>query len=209
MNKFLAVLHHVDGWMDGWMDGATDQLSAVNNAISEQCLSQRNIKAKQSAAKQGGEQSSGIGDGFKDVKRSEQTPSIEDIPNDSLLSLFLLLLNEWKENNEVNLGCKQPIAVEFCKDIIHSGKGISTSFDELFQEMYESGHVEESSFDCLGCPHYFEGGEEGVDRDVGIERENMQCAKPLSHPEQVILRDCLQEKHPRKENDQLKINADK
>ena len=47
------------------------------------------------------------------LKRLEKTTTIDNIPNDSLSSLFFPLLNEWEESNEVNLGCKQPIAVEF------------------------------------------------------------------------------------------------
>eukprot|EP00957_Ditylum_brightwellii_P150577 11465783-Ditylum_brightwellii.AAC.1 len=45
--------------------------------------------------------------------------------------------------------------------------------------------------------------------DVGIEREHMQHVKPLSHPEQVILQDRIQQYHLRKETDQLKKHADK
>eukprot|EP00957_Ditylum_brightwellii_P005196 396994-Ditylum_brightwellii.AAC.1 len=37
----------------------------------------------------------------------------------------------------------------------------------------------------------------------------MQCAKPLLHPEQIILREHHQQNQQRKENNQLKINADK
>eukprot|EP00957_Ditylum_brightwellii_P172101 13102410-Ditylum_brightwellii.AAC.1 len=61
---------------------------------------------------------------------------------------------------------------------------IFDSCEELFQEMYKNGHVEESSYDRLGFPPDFEEGEEGVNRDIEIEREHMQRAKPLSHPEQ-------------------------
>eukprot|EP00957_Ditylum_brightwellii_P187613 14286133-Ditylum_brightwellii.AAC.1 len=61
---------------------------------------------------------------------------------------------------------------------------IFNSFYELLQEMYKNGHVKESSYDHLGFPPDFEEGEEGVYRDIGIEREHMQCAKPLSHQEQ-------------------------
>eukprot|EP00957_Ditylum_brightwellii_P169029 12865975-Ditylum_brightwellii.AAC.1 len=61
---------------------------------------------------------------------------------------------------------------------------IFDSFEELFQEMYKNRHMEESSYDHLGFPPDFEEGGEGVNRDVEIEREHMQCAKPLSHPEQ-------------------------
>ena len=238
----------------GWMDGATDQLSAVKNLISEQCLSQQNLKAKQSAGKSGGEQPSDIGDGYKDTKRLEKTTTIDNIPNDSLSSLFCPLFNEWKESNEVNLGRKQPIAVDFLaripymlvkafppdgvrKSFLRNGtidelhylwpdiykmmetrRGEMTSeerdlifdsFDELFQEMYKNGHVEESSYDRLGFPPDFEEGEEGVNRDVGIEREHMQRAKPLSHPEQVILRDRIQQQRLMKETDQLKKHAEK
>eukprot|EP00957_Ditylum_brightwellii_P180271 13732594-Ditylum_brightwellii.AAC.1 len=70
-------------------------------------------KSKQSAAKSGGEQPSDFGDDHKDVARLQETTIIEDIRNDSQLSLFLLLFNKWKEHNEVSLGCKQPIAVDF------------------------------------------------------------------------------------------------
>eukprot|EP00957_Ditylum_brightwellii_P051645 3916153-Ditylum_brightwellii.AAC.1 len=64
---------------------------------------------------------------------------------------------------------------------------IFDSFEGLFQEMYKNGHVEESLYDHLGFPPDFEEGEEGVNRNVGIEREHMQCATHFSHPEQVIL----------------------
>eukprot|EP00957_Ditylum_brightwellii_P083336 6336322-Ditylum_brightwellii.AAC.1 len=86
---------------------------------------------------------------------------------------------------------------------------IFNHFEELFQEVYMTGYVEESSYDHLGFLRDFEVGKEGVERDIGIKREHMHCAKPLSHPEQVILRDCLQEKCQKKENNQLKRNADK
>eukprot|EP00957_Ditylum_brightwellii_P070079 5322741-Ditylum_brightwellii.AAC.1 len=86
---------------------------------------------------------------------------------------------------------------------------IFNSFDDLFQEMYTIGHMEGSFYDCLGFPPDFEEGGYGVDRDIGIKREHMQCAKPLLHPELVILRDHVQEKCLRKETDQLKKNAGK
>ena len=215
--------------MDGWCNRS---IICCKKLISEQCLSQQNLKANQSAGKSGGEQPSDIGDGYKDTKRLEKTTTIDDIPNDSLSSLFCPIFNEWNESNEVNLGRKQPIAVDFLaripymlvkafppdgvrKSFLQNGtidnlhylwpdiykmmetrRGEMTpeerdlifdSFEELFQEMYKNGHVEESSYNRLGFPPDFEEGGEGVNRDVGIEREHMQRAKPLSHPEQVIL----------------------
>eukprot|EP00957_Ditylum_brightwellii_P109895 8382805-Ditylum_brightwellii.AAC.1 len=81
---------------------------------------------------------------------------------------------------------------------------IFDSVEEPFQEMYKNGHVEESSYVCLGFPPDFEEGEEGINSDVGIERDHMQHAKPLSHPEQVILQDRIQQLRLRKETDHLK-----
>eukprot|EP00957_Ditylum_brightwellii_P106614 8134030-Ditylum_brightwellii.AAC.1 len=58
--------------------------------------------------------------------------------------------------------------------------------------MQKLGNISESVYDELGFPPDFEEDEAGVDRNIGIEKEHMQMAKSLTHPDQIKIRDKYQ-----------------
>eukprot|EP00957_Ditylum_brightwellii_P052968 4016008-Ditylum_brightwellii.AAC.1 len=73
--------------------------------------------------------------------------------------------------------------------------------------MRQDGHITEALYDELGFPRDHEENEYGADCTVGIERKHMQRTKPLTHPEQVALREAykssLMEKEIEKVNKKL------
>ena len=86
---------------------------------------------------------------------------------------------------------------------------IITNFPKLFALMQKLGNIPESVYDELGFPPDFEEDEVGVDRHVGIEREHMQRAKSLTHPEQIKIRDKYKKERENKKNKQEEKAAEK
>ena len=239
----------------GWLDGAVDQLAAVCQPyISSECLKKLMLKCKQSAARTGSEQSSDIGDPYKVLKYEEETTFIDDIPEDTLTEMLESLFSEWSKSNEINLGRKQSIFIDFLARLPHmmtkaftpekvrssfirngmldvescfwpdlfgmiqTKRGeikdseldlIITNFPKLFALMQKLGNIPESVYDELGFPPDFEEDEVGVDRNVGIEKEHMQRAKSLTHPEQIKIRDKYKKERENKKNKQEEKAAEK
>ena len=72
------------------------------------------------------------------------------------------------------------------------GKGIvkkSGLTVKLFALMQKLGNIPKSVYDELGFLPDFEEDEVGADRNVRIEKEHMQRAKSLTHPEQIKIKD--------------------
>eukprot|EP00957_Ditylum_brightwellii_P145056 11047928-Ditylum_brightwellii.AAC.1 len=66
--------------------------------------------------------------------------------------------------------------------------------------MQQHGIIPESIYKELGYHPNFEEGEIGVDRHVGIEKEHMQWAKHLIHPEQMKLKNMYKSAHKEKKS---------